>query len=277
MFDPYTAALEAAEFLKACQSAPSVAVILGSGLGDFSDSLQDSEEIFYPEIPHFPQVQVAGHAGLLKLGRLSKGPRVAALSGRIHLYEGHSIAQVVHAARSLKLWGVKHLLITNAAGGISSQLSPGDLMLIEDHLNLSGQNPLCGPPEERLGPRFPDMTQAYDPEMGALIQAAAEEQGLSLKRGIYAGLQGPSYETPAEIRMLRILGADAVGMSTVSEVIAAHHMGMKVAGLSCITNIAAGLSDQKLSHDEVKETAQGVREVFVRLLHESLFRISEAL
>ncbi|MBU0553538.1 purine-nucleoside phosphorylase [Myxococcota bacterium] len=270
-------AAAAAAALSQRASAPIAAVVLGSGLGDFAEQLTDPQVIPYEEIPHFPSVKVTGHAGQLVIGGLPNGARVAALAGRVHLYEGHPIEHVVHPVRALKLWGVKAILLTNAAGGISAEFMPGDLMRITDHLNLTGINPLSGPNDERLGVRFPDMTYAYDPELAEIINAAAEARGVALQKGVYAGLLGPSYETPAEIKMLYRLGADAVGMSTVGEVIAAHHAGLRVAGISCITNVAAGLSAAKLDHAEVKETAAKSRAAFISLVEETLARITEAL
>lgn len=277
-FDPYTAADEAAEALAARCEAPTVAVVLGSGLGAFADRLVDPTVISYGDIPHFPSVGVRGHSGKLVVGGLSPdGPRVAALAGRVHLYEGHSAAQVVHPVRTLWKWGVRGLMLTNAAGGINAELSPGDLMLITDHINLTGKNPLVGPADPRLGPRFPDMSAAYDPALCDALRAAAKDRGVNLREGIYTGLAGPSYETPAEIRMLAILGGDAVGMSTVAEVIAARHAGLRVCGVSCITNLAAGLSAEPLDHAEVEATAGEARSDFIALLQAGLARIDRLL
>lgn len=247
---------------------PSVALVLGSGLGAFADTLVDATVIPFAEVPHLANVTVPGHAGKLVIGRLREGPSpvVAALAGRIHLYEGHSPDDVVYNVRALITLGVRNLVVTNAAGGISPTLRPGDLTLITDHLNLTGRSPLSGPNEDSLGPRFPDMTDAYDPALRKLAHAAAESVGQTLREGVYAGLLGPSYETPAEIRMLRAMGADLVGMSTVAEVIAARHMGAKVLGMSCVTNLAAGVSPHALSHAEVEETARFARDRFIALL-----------
>ncbi|MEN9796494.1 MAG: hypothetical protein RL653_190 [Pseudomonadota bacterium] len=249
--------------------SPEVGIILGSGLGDFADTLEDRVAIPYQELPHFPHSSVPGHAGRLVLGKLG-GRTVVAMQGRVHAYEGYSNVQVAFPARVLCGLGIRTLVVTNAAGGIHADLRPGDLMIISDHVNLSGWNALTGPNDDRLGPRFPDMSHAYHPELRRLLGKVARAQGLQLREGVYAMVAGPSYETPAEIRMLRTLGADAVGMSTVPEVVAASHMGVRVAGISCITNLAAGIGHQPLSHEEVAETAGRVRNVFVRLLSEFL-------
>ncbi len=244
---------------------PKVALILGSGLGGFADTLTDKVAIPYAELPNFPQSSVAGHAGRLVLGTRDGVP-VMAMQGRVHFYEGYAPWQVAFPARVLCSFKPGVLVVTNAAGGINLGFKVGDLMAISDHLNLSGWNPLVGPNEETLGPRFPDMSHAYDPKLLAVLEGCAASEKISLRKGIYAQLSGPSYETPAEIRMLRTLGADAVGMSTVPEVIVASHMGVKVAGVSCVTNLAAGIGNQKLSHEEVSETANLVKDVFMRLL-----------
>jgi len=272
---PYDAAEHAAAFLRQKVRAPKVAVVLGSGLGAFAAQLVDAVEVPYPEIPGFPKVGVVGHAGQLRVGRIgTNGPTVAALSGRVHLYEGHDTAQVVHPVRTMGRWGIKAILFTNAAGAISEQLRPGNLMLITDHINLTGINPLTGHNDSRLGTRFPDMSEAYDRELSQALRDAAEKTDVDLGEGVYAGLRGPSYETPAEIRMLGRMGADAVGMSTVCETIAARHMGLKVAGISCITNFAAGLSDTLLNHAEVKATADLARDAFIKVLNDGLARLS---
>ncbi len=250
---------------RAGEGKPAVGIILGSGLGAFADSLGGKCVIPYGELPHFPHSSVPGHAGRLVVGQL-EDVGVVAMQGRVHAYEGYSPAQVAFPARVLCSLGIKCLVVTNAAGGVNLGFKPGDLMAITDHLNLSGWNPLTGPNDERLGPRFPDMSTAYDPKLRQLLLETAAREQVKLQAGIYAILSGPSYETPAEIRMLRTLGADAVGMSTVPEVIAASHMGVKVAGISCITNLAAGIGDKPLSHEEVALTANQSREVFTRLL-----------
>jgi purine-nucleoside phosphorylase len=240
-------------------------VILGSGLGDYAETVQDAVRIPFAEIPHFPASSVAGHAGVLVAGRLH-GHAVALMQGRVHYYEGHSPDDVIFPARVLHGLGVKTLIVTNAAGGINPEFRPGDLMVIRDHINFMGFNPLRGKLAERFGPRFPDMSYAYHPELRALARGAAGELGIPVREGIYLGLSGPSYETPAEIRMFRGWGADAVGMSTVPEVIAANQMGMRVLGISCITNMAAGILDQPLTHQEVLETTARVKDQFTRLV-----------
>lgn len=250
---------------KAPGFTPAVALILGSGLGGFADTLTDPVVIPYEALPHFPQSSVPGHAGRLVLGKRD-GQNVMAMQGRVHFYEGYQPWQVAFPARVLCSFRPKVLVVTNAAGGINLQFKVGDLMAISDHLNLSGWNPLVGPNEEALGPRFPDMSHAYDPALLQVLEACAAQEKIALRKGVYVALSGPAYETPAEIRMLRTLGADAVGMSTVPEVIVASHMGVKVTGVSCITNLAAGIGTQKLSHEEVAQTANQVKDVFMRLL-----------
>ena len=242
---------------------PTVGMILGSGLGDYADSFSAAAVIDYASIPHFPISTVSGHAGKLIIGE-REGVVCAAMKGRAHFYEGHSASRVAFGARCLVHLGCKTLIITNAAGGLRHP--PGTLMRISDHLNLIGDNPLRGANDDRLGVRFPDMTRAYDPELGEIAKKAALAIGVELGEGVYASLPGPSYETPAEIKMLDVLGADAAGMSTVPEVIAAHHMGARVLGLSCITNQAAGMSETPLTHDEVKETAAKVKDTFKAVL-----------
>lgn len=248
-----------------CSLIPEIGVVLGSGLGEFAAQVEEKMIIEYADIPHFKKVSVAGHAGRLVLGKVDS-VSVAVLQGRYHYYEGYDIADVVFPVRVLAKLGIKSLLLTNAAGGINPELKPGNLMVIRDHINLLGINPLRGTNDERLGPRFPDMSAVYDPEFQDIIATAEEEIGLAAKKGVYLALSGPSYETPAEIRMLAALGADAVGMSTVPEAICARHMGLRVAGISCITNLAAGISKQPLSHQEVTETAERVKGDFIKLL-----------
>jgi purine-nucleoside phosphorylase len=243
---------------------PAVGLVLGSGLGGIAGRLQEAVAIPYGEIPEFPAVTVAGHEGRLVLGTLDGVP-VAALQGRVHAYEGWSAEDVTFGVRLLAAIGVRSLLLTNAAGAVAPGLAPGDLVRITDHLNLTGQNPLTGPNDDRLGPRFPDMTDPYDTRLGGLLDACAERLGIPLGKGVYAGLAGPSYETPAEIRMLRTLGADLVGMSTVLEVIAARHAGLRVAAVSVVTNLAAGMSGAPLSHAEVIATGNGARDRLERL------------
>jgi purine-nucleoside phosphorylase len=243
--------------------APVAGVVLGSGLSGFAARLERPTEIPYGEIPGFPAARVAGHPGRLVIGELPapEGPVVvAAMLGRVHAYEGWAAEDVAFGARVLCALGVRALLVTNAAGAVNPSFGPGDLVRITDHLNLSGHNPLVGENDGRIGPRFPDLSQAYDARLSALLEEAAAEAGVPLGRGVYACVLGPSYETPAEIRMLRALGADLVGMSTVPEVIAARHMGVPVCGISVVTNLAAGLSGRPLSHGEVSETAERVRE-----------------
>lgn len=243
---------------------PSIGVVLGSGLGAFADALEDRVAVPYGEIPHFPTSTVAGHGGALVVGR-SRGVPVAVLKGRVHFYEGYTLDQVVFPVRVLGRLGVRTLVVTNAAGAINPAFAPGDLMVIQDHVNLLG-NPLLGPNEEALGPRFPDMSEAYDRGLRDAAEAACRAAGAPCRRGVYVALPGPSYETPAEIRAFRALGADAVGMSTVPEVIAARHMGMRVVGLSCLTNMAAGVTDRKLDHREVLETGERVKGALLEVL-----------
>jgi purine-nucleoside phosphorylase len=245
--------------------APAVAVVLGSGLGAFADELETAVEIPYADIPGWPRSTAVGHAGKLVFGRL-QGVDVVVLSGRAHLYEGYSPGRVTYAIRVLRLLGVKSVVLTNAAGGINLSLQRGGLVLISDHINLQGVNPLVGANEDDFGPRFPDMTEVYSASHRQIATETARELGISLGEGVYAAVLGPSYETPAEIRFLRTIGADLVGMSTVPEAIVASHMGMKVLAISCVTNMAAGILNQKINHEEVLETGRQVRETFVRLL-----------
>lgn len=244
---------------------PKVGLVLGSGLGQVADRIEDAVAVSYADIPHLQASTVQGHRGRLVAGRLN-GTAVWAMQGRVHYYEGYTMADVVRPVRVLRELGVTTLIVTNAAGGLNPGFQPGDLMLISDHINFFGANPLIGPNDDAFGPRFPDMTNAYDPELRALAKAVAEEAGLVLREGVYLGVSGPSYETPAEIRAFRILGADAVGMSTVPEVIAARHMGVRVLGISCITNLAAGLQPEPLSHEEVMETTVRAAGNFARLV-----------
>ncbi len=251
---------------------PAAAIVLGSGLGDFAGTLDEAVSLPYQQLPHWPVSRVIGHEGRLVVGRV-KGTVVAALSGRCHAYEGHDAQTVTFAVRVLGLLGVKTLVLTNAAGGINTGFAQGALMVIDDHLNLTGMNPLVGENEDRFGSRFPDMTEVYSRRLRALADAAAASRGGSLPHGVYAALLGPSYETPAEIRYLRAIGADAVGMSTALEAIAARHMGIEVLGISCITNMAAGVLPQPLDHHEVMETARRVRGDFVALLEGIIGRL----
>ncbi len=245
--------------------APEVAIVLGSGLGDFTSTIGAATTFDYADIPHWPASAVVGHAGRLVIGTVA-GKRVAALSGRAHFYEGHNLRTVTFATRVIGSLGVPTLILTNAAGGINLTFKPGTLMLMDDHINLMGSNPLVGPNVDRFGPRFPDMSEVYSKRLRLLAGDAARAQGLALAHGVYVGLHGPSYETPAEIRYLRTIGADAVGMSTVPEAIVARHMGVEVLGISCITNMAAGVLPQPLVHDEVMEVARRVRAEFCALL-----------
>jgi len=243
---------------------PAIGAILGSGLGAFADSLSEAVSVPYSEIPHFPTSTVVGHGGALVIGRCG-GVEVAVMKGRVHFYEGYALEQVVFPARVLGRFGVRTLLVTNAAGAVNTSFAPGDLMVIEDHINLLG-NPLLGPNEDALGERFIDMSEAYDRGLRDVAEAACRASGVPARRGVYLALTGPSFETPAEIRMFRTLGADAVGMSTVPEVIAVRHMGVRVVGLSCITNMAAGVLDQKLDHREVLETGERVKAALIEVI-----------
>ena len=256
-----------ATFLRArWERVPDVAVVLGSGLGAFAEGLQDAIVLPYGEIPNWPESRVVGHRGQLSMGGAS-GKFVAALSGRVHYYEGFDLRTVTFPVRVLAALGIKVLVLTNAAGGINTRFAAGDLMAIDDHINLMGNNPLIGPNDDRFGVRFPDMSAVYSPRLRRLADQAAAALRLTLQHGIYAGCHGPSYETPTEIRYLRLIGADAVGMSTVPEAIVARHMNMEVFGISCITNLAAGVLPEPLNHDEVLATAQRVRGTFISLLN----------
>jgi purine-nucleoside phosphorylase len=262
----YDQVKEAADAIHAkAGTRPAIAIVLGSGLGDFARTLAGSFSMPYDQLPYWPAAGVVGHEGRLVVGTL-QGRTIAALSGRSHAYEGHDLATVVFAVRAMGLLGVKTLLLTNAAGAVNTRLSQGALMVIDDHINLMGDNPLVGPNDERFGPRFPDMTEVYSSRLGRLADQTANGLGVALSHGIYAALKGPSYETPAEIRYLQAIGADAVGMSTVPEAIAARHMGLEVLGISCITNMAAGVLPQPLNHDEVLETMHRVQGKFIALL-----------
>ena len=244
---------------------PRIAVVLGSGLGGFADDFEDAAGIPYEEIPGFMRSTAQGHAGRLVAGKVDTVPLVA-MQGRVHYYEGYSLEEVTFPIRTLNLLGIKTLILTNAAGGINVQLTQGSLMVLTDHLNLMGDNPLRGPNDERFGPRFPDMSSVYSPELQELAIEEARAIGVDIRRGVYCALSGPSYETPGEIHLLRALGADAVGMSTVPEAIVARHMGLEVLGISCITNMAAGISDEPINHEEVMATGDRVRESFTELL-----------
>jgi purine-nucleoside phosphorylase len=253
-------------------ASPRVGLVLGSGLGAFADTLNDLVRIPYGELPHMPRSHVPGHAGNLCFGNVG-GVSVVCMQGRVHLYEGHDLDSVVHGVRTMAKLGVGCVLLTNAAGGLDPSWAAGDLMVVSDHINLTGRNPLAGPNDEALGPRFPDMTSAYDPELRNALLDVAREQGVALREGVYVWLLGPSYETPAEIRMLQRLGIQAVGMSTVPEVIALRHMKVRVGALSCITNLAAGISKTELNHKEVEATARAKREELVKLLTAWIARV----
>lgn len=243
---------------------PRVAIVLGSGLGAFADALDDAVSLPFAQVPHFPASTVAGHGGALVIGRFAGVP-VAVMKGRVHHYEGYPLADVVFPVRVLGRLGAETLVVTNAAGAINALFRPGELMVIEDHVNLLG-NPLVGPNDEALGPRFPDMSEAYDRPLREAAERACAEAGVVCHRGVYVAMTGPSYETPAEIRMARALGADAVGMSTVPEVIAARHMGLRVVGISCLTNMAAGILDQRLDHRDVLATGGRVQAALLEVL-----------
>ncbi|MEO8910400.1 MAG: purine-nucleoside phosphorylase [Gemmatimonadaceae bacterium] len=266
------AALKAAKAIakRAGDREPVVAIVLGSGLGGLAKTIEDAVRIPFGEIPGFPETTVVGHEGAVIAGRLG-GREVVALSGRFHMYEGHPAALAAFPVRVFHAMGIRELFVSNAAGGISTKLRVGDLMMISDHLNLMGSNPLVGPAQEGET-RFPDMTDAYDPGLRRVMRTTAERLNIPLREGVYAGLLGPSYETPSEVRMLRQLGADAVGMSTVPEVIMARALGIRVVGVSCITNAAAGVTGAALSHAEVLETTQRVSGAFERLVTEFLSR-----
>ncbi|MDK9711443.1 purine-nucleoside phosphorylase [Acidaminobacter sp.] len=262
-YDVMTAAAEALR--GKISKAPEVGLILGSGLGGLADEISNPVYVPYDTLEGFPVSTVEGHAGRFVIGEF-EGRSVIAMQGRFHYYEGYDIGSVAMPVYVMKLLGVTHLLLTNAAGGVNTGYEPGDLMLIEDHLNLSGHNPLIGPNDERFGPRFPDASEVYDRALNAEIRALAKSMGIRLQRGVYAMSPGPSYETPAEVRMARIIGADAVGMSTVPEALVANHCGIKTVGISCITNMAAGILDQPLHHSEVVETAERVKSTFTALV-----------
>lgn len=266
---------EAAEFLKKkYQNTPKIGLILGSGLGVLADEIENPVKIPYGEIPHFPVSTVEGHAGQLVFGVLG-GVEVVAMQGRFHFYEGYKMEQVTFPVRVMKAIGVDILIVTNAAGGVNENFAPGDLMIITDHINFTGTNPLIGPNDTKFGVRFPDMSEAYSKELRTLAKETASRLGLDVREGVYFGFPGPVYETPAEIRMVRVLGGDAVGMSTVPEVIVARHSGLKVLGISCISNMAAGILDQPLTHDEVIETTEKVKADFLRYIKEIVKNLQE--
>ncbi|WP_441942404.1 purine-nucleoside phosphorylase [Paenibacillus sp. 2TAB23] len=258
---------EAAAYIQGkTEQHPEIGLIMGSGLGVLGDHLENAVTIQYHDIPHFPISTVEGHAGELLIGTLS-GRSVILMRGRFHMYEGYGPELTAFPVRVMKALGVQSLLVTNAAGGVNTDYEAGNLMLISDHINFTGKNPLIGPNDNELGVRFPDMSEAYSKRLRAAAREIAATQGFTLREGVYAGLLGPTYETPAEIRMLRVLGADAVGMSTVAEVIAARHSGIEVVGISCISNMAAGILNQPLSHAEVMETTERVKSQFLGLVN----------
>jgi purine-nucleoside phosphorylase len=284
----YEKAVETARFIRSKYPREiQTAVVLGSGLGAFADELEDAVSIPFEEIPHFARATVEGHSGRLVLGKLS-GIDIAVQAGRFHYYEGYEMSQVTFPIRTFGLLGIKNLVLTNAAGSLNTDMPQGSLMLISDHLNLMGANPLLGKNDERFGPRFPDMTETYDAEFQRIAAEEAAsivherfEQGLDdeakvfLHRGVYCGLSGPTYETPAEIHMYRLLGADAVGMSTVPEAIVARHQGMRILGISCITNLGAGMVDGPIDHDAVMETGARVADIFKDLLRRVIRRVAQ--
>jgi purine-nucleoside phosphorylase len=277
MTDPFTLADAAAKLiLSRTALRPKIGLVLGSGLGGFADSLTQAAAIAYADIPSFPHSTAIGHAGRLVVGHAGEVP-VAAMQGRVHLYEGYSPQQITFPIRVFARMGIGAVILTNAAGGIERGYAQGALVLLRDHINLQGANPLVGPNEERFGARFPDMTEVYSRRYRAIAGEEAAKLNLSLQDGVYAALLGPSYETPAEIEYLRRIGADLVGMSTVAEAIAARHMGLKVLAISCVTNMAAGILDQPLSHAEVLATGERVRTTFESLLRRVLPRIAEDL
>ncbi|HEY2351997.1 MAG TPA: purine-nucleoside phosphorylase [Candidatus Acidoferrum sp.] len=273
--DEYERAETAAQFIFSRTALrPKIALVLGSGLGGFADDFAEAKKIAYAEIPHFPQSTAIGHAGQLVVGKVD-GIAVAGMQGRVHLYEGYSAKDLAFPVRVFSRMGVKALILTNAAGGI--KFVQGRLVVISDHINLQGVNPLSGHNDERFGPRFPDMSAAYDKRFREMAVGQGNRLGIGIDEGVYAALAGPSYETPAEIRYLRAIGADLVGMSTVPEVLAARHSGMRVLGISCVTNAAAGILDQPLNHREVLETAARVKGDFVALLKAVLPKIEQAV
>ncbi len=256
------------------QQQPKIGLILGSGLGVLADDIENPVKIPYNEIPGFPVSTVEGHAGQLVCGLLS-GVEVIAMQGRFHYYEGYSMDKVTFPVRVMKELGIERLIVTNAAGGVNESFEPGDLMIITDHINNMGTNPLIGPNDSRFGVRFPDMSEAYSKNLRGIAKEVAEKCNITIKEGVYVGNPGPVYETPAEVRMARTMGGDAVGMSTVPEVIVARHSGLEVLGISCISNMAAGILDQPLSHDEVIETTEKVKSSFLLLVNEIVKKIGE--
>ena len=265
-----TKILEASQYIQGKMSKkPKIGLVLGSGLGIYVDQIQNKTIIPYQDIPHFKRTSVEGHEGRLILGEVHGVP-VAALQGRLHAYEGYAMEDIVLPVRTLAALGIEILFLTNASGGINTNFHPGDLVAITDHINLTGRNALVGPNIAELGPRFPDMSEAYDPELNTILGSVAKTHHVDMKSGVYCSVLGPTYETPAEIRMIRILGGDMVGMSTVPEVIAANHLGLRVAGVACITNYAAGIKQEKLSHADVKKVAEKAMVGFATILTETI-------
>ncbi|MDQ0299528.1 purine-nucleoside phosphorylase [Salibacterium salarium] len=268
--------IEAANYLKEkSQTQPVIGLILGSGLGDLAEEIENEVKVDYESIPHFPVSTVEGHAGRLVMGTL-QGQTVIAMQGRFHYYEGYSMQEVTFPVRVMKELGAKKLIVTNACGGMNPSFNPGDLMVIEDHINQTGANPLIGPNDEKMGPRFPDMSQAYNSELKEIAVRAAENLGFSLQKGVYTGISGPTFMTASELIMLRRLGGDVVGMSTVPEVIVANHAGIEVLGISCITDMAVGEEIEGVSHEEVMETASKTKPRFISLVKEVLSTMSHS-
>jgi purine-nucleoside phosphorylase len=273
---PLKKILEATQFIKSkISKKPKIGIVLGSGLGIYVDHIQNKTIIPYQDIPHFKRTSVEGHSGELIIGEV-KGVTVAALQGRLHAYEGYTGEEIVLPVRTLAALGIEYLFLSNASGGINSEFHPGDIVTISDHINLSGRNPLVGPNISELGPRFPDMGNAYDKELRELIHQVGQRNNMNLKNGVYCSVLGPTYETPAEIRFLRTIGADLVGMSTVPEVIAAAHLGLKVAGVACVTNYAAGIKQEKLSHADVKKVAEKAMVGFATILTQTIEELKKA-
>jgi purine-nucleoside phosphorylase len=259
---------------------PGIGIVLGSGLGDFANELTGAARIPYPRIPGFPRSTAVGHAGQMVIGKLSGSGGeipVAAMQGRVHFYEGYPLSEVIFPMRVFARMGIRAVILTNAAGGINRNYGQGALVVLSDHINLQGSNPLIGPNDERFGPRFPDMTHAYSKSFRKFALEAGSKLGMVIHEGVYAALSGPSYETPAEIRYLATIGADLVGMSTVPEVIAARHMGLQVLGISCVTNMAAGILDQPLNHEEVLATGARVKDQFIALLRAVIPHIAASI
>lgn len=257
------------------ETSPQVGIILGSGLGAFVEKMENKTTIPYNQIPHFKKVSVEGHEGKLILGNIS-GVSTVALQGRFHLYEGHSMEDVVFPVRVLAKLGIKFLILTNAAGGVNQDFSPGDLIILTDHINLSGQNPLVGPNDESMGPRFPDMSRTYSENLIKILEETGKELKIKTKKGVYAGVLGPTYETPSEIKMIRTLGGDVVGMSTVPEAIVANQLGIKICGISCVTNMGAGIIEQTLKHEDIKHEALKVMDRFTNLLTGAILKFHKA-